>query len=172
MRPRKNFKVILILINLLFFKSFLFGQTFPQKCEGQWQGMMYIWSHNKLVDSVQVNFTVEPISDKNGAWIWKTEYISEKMPMTKNYLLIEKDVAKGIYILDEGDGVILQNYVYGNKLYCLFQVDKIWLTSSYELVGDNLVFEVTSGHKLKNTSKGVKNYSFEILQRVVLTKLK
>lgn len=149
----------------------LAAQSFPERCEGRWQGMMQIWSKGVLMDSVGIVFTVQPFAGEAGRWNWKTEYISEKMPLTKNYTLIEKSEQSNEYLMDEGDGVVLTNYVFGNKMYSLFKVGKIWLTASYEFVAEYLIFEVTSGNKTNEKSKGVENYSFDFLQRVVLKKV-
>jgi hypothetical protein len=160
---------------LLFLSLMLLGilqtsfaqKTFVDQCLGQWKGMMYIYSRSKLVDSVLVRFTAAP-TDKPDAWTWKTEYISEKLPMVKDYVLRVKDAAKGRYVTDEGDGIELSEYVFGNKMYSVFETGGILLTSSYELRGRELIFEVTSGEKLEATNEEVTNYSTNNLQRVVL----
>ena len=146
-------------------------KTFVDQCLGQWKGMMYIYSRSKLVDSVLVRFTAAP-TDKPDTWTWKTEYISEKLPMVKDYVLRAKDVAKGRYVTDEGDGIELTEYVFGNKMYSVFETGGILLTSSYELRGRELIFEVTSGEKLEATNEEVTNYSTNNLQRVVLQREK
>ena len=142
-------------------------KTFVDQCLGQWKGMMYIYSRSKLVDSVLVRFTAAP-TDKPDTWTWKTEYISEKLPMVKDYMLRLKDAAKGRYVTDEGDGIELSEYVFGNKMYSVFETGGILLTSSYEIRGRELIFEVTSGEKLEATNEEVTNYSTNNLQRVVL----
>jgi hypothetical protein len=163
------------IILLLFFVSGFLGKSyavsFPERCEGKWQGMMHIWSKGVLRDSVGIIFTVQPIANEVRSWTWTTEYISEKMPLTKNYKLIHKNELSNEFIMDEGDGVVLTNYVFENKMYSLFKVGKIWLTSSYEFAGDCLIFEVTSGIKSNEKSKGVENYTFDFLQRVTLKKV-
>lgn len=163
-----------LLLCILLFPCFnpLFAQkTFPDQCLGQWKGMMYIYSRSKLVDSVLVRFTAAPTAQPD-AWTWKTEYISEKLPMVKDYVLRVKDAAKGRYVTDEGDGIELAEYVFGNKMYSVFETGGILLTSSYELRGSELIFEVTSGEKLEATNEEVTNYSTNNLQRVVLRREK
>lgn len=162
--------VLILLFNTAFFVS-SFAESFPERCEGKWQGMMHIWSKGVMMDSVGIVFTVLPIANETGAWTWTTEYISEKMPMTKNYKLIKNTNQPNEYLMDEGDGVILTNYVFGAKMYGLFKVGKIWLTASYEFIDEFLIFEVTSGTLSKVKSKGVVNYTFDFLQRVILKKV-
>ena len=145
------------------------AQSFPDKCAGKWSGMMFMYKHGAIRDSVKVVLTITKIKDV-AAWNWITEYLSDKMPMTKDYILRLKDASKQWYITDEGGGVELNDYVFGNKLYTIFETEGVMLTSSYELINDKLVFEVTSGKKIVGTNNGITNYSVENLQRVELRK--
>ena len=52
----------------------------------------------------------------------------------------------------------------------MFETQGIFLTSSYELIGDQLIFEVSSGKKLEEENKAVTNYSVTSLQRVIFKK--
>jgi len=103
--------------------------------------------------------------------MWKTSYRSKSNPMEKDYKLILKDASAQTYITDEGDGVELWNYSFTNKLYSVFETHDVMLTSSYELLGDQLIFEVTSGRKME-VGKEVTNYSVLNLQRVVFKRIK
>lgn len=142
-------------------------QRFGDRCTGTWQGEMYIYNKGKLVDSVTVQLTVAPINDT--AWTWKTDYLSAKMPMTKDYKLLYDQ--QNIYLTDEGDGVVLTNYHFANKLYSIFETEGVTLTASYELIGDALVFEVTSGNKLV-AANGISSITVDFLQRVVFKRIK
>ncbi len=149
--------------------SFSLGQTsFPDRCVGTWTGTMYIYRQGVLQDSVTVVLTVSRQTDI-GSWTWKTEYLSKTRPMTKDYVLRVKDEKKGIYITDEGGGIELNDYLFGNKLYSAFETHDVLLTSSYELIGDQLIFEVCSGKKPPITTPvpEVIHYPVSNLQRVV-----
>jgi hypothetical protein len=138
---------------------------------GDWRGMMYMYKLGKTVDSVYVTLTVKPAT-RQGSYVWRTEYHSAKQPMLKDYTLRTIDASKGIYVTDEGDGVELTCYLVGNKMYNVFEVQNTMLTATYELLGDVLIFEVTSGKKEPPTGGGVTNYSVNNLQRVVLKRAK
>jgi len=92
--------------------------------------------------------------------------------MTKDYALKTNNNAPTIFVLDEGDGVELLYYNFGNKLYSFFETEGNFLSSTYELTGEQLIFEVTSGKKLENTHTQVTNYSVDVLQRIVMKKNK
>ena len=82
------------------------------------------------------------------------------------------DTKPNCCITDEGDGIELENYLFNNKLYNVFETEGIMLTSSYEFINENLVFEVTSGKKMESSNKDVINYSVLNLQRVVFSRTK
>jgi hypothetical protein len=157
----------------LFFVFSLFplsGQSsFPEKWLGAWSGIMQIYSKGALTDSLPIKLY---ISKTNAAdtFIWKTEYLSEKFPMVKDYKLVLFDVAKGVYLTSEGDGINLWDYLFDQKFYSVFETQGILLTSTYELKGNQILFEVTSGKELV-TENGVKSYSVLNLQRALLTKI-
>jgi hypothetical protein len=158
-------------IALIFTITLADAQTlFPNKCIGNWKGVMKIYSKGVLKDTVTVLLTIKKQTDTS--WMWKTEYISTKMPVTKNYTLRLKDKINGIYITDEGDGIELKDYLFDNKLYNIFETEGIMLTSFYELRGKELYFEVTSGKKIVADAKEVINYSINNIQKVVFKKIK
>jgi hypothetical protein len=162
----------LLLFVLLGFAQSAWGQATPfvNACIGKWQGTMYLFKEGQLRDSVRVRLSVATTPDPK-AWSWKTEYLSAKTPMTKDYTLRLKDAEKHVYVTDEGGGVELYDYLFGNKLYCVFETGGIMLTSSYELRGDELIFEVSSGKKVEAPSVGVVNYATSNLQRVVFRRI-
>lgn len=143
---------------------------FPEKCIGTWSGTMQIYSLGILQDSVKVVLTVSDMG--NESWAWRTAYISEKMPVTKDYVLKAKRDEPTIFILDEGDGTELIEYAFANKLYSFFETEGVFLSSTYELVEGQLTFEVTSGKKIENTQTQIANYSADVLQRVVFKRHK
>lgn len=143
-----------------------FGQSFPDQLTGTWTGTMHLFKDGKIRDSVRIRFSVQPGKEPH-TWSWKTEYLSEKMPMTKDYTLRQTDGAPNTFVLDEGGGVALNDYLFGNKLYSVFETHEVMLTSTYELRDGVLIFEVTSGKKT-GTSTDVVNYAVQHLQRAVL----
>lgn len=160
--------VTLLLAGMLF-PTATFGQTvnFPTSWVGKWSGKMLIYAQGATKDSLDVEMTINPAEEPN-SWRWKTVYLSPKNPITKDYPLKTADATKGHYWLDEGDGIVLDAYLLGNKLFHLFGVSGLYLTATYELQGETLVFEVTSGKWLNSTGNDVTNYSVLNLQRSLL----
>ena len=160
------FLIFLIILTL----NSIYAQSFPDQCVGTWKGTMHLFNRGSLKDSVKVILTVAK-TGQPAEWVWKTEYLSEKLPMTKDYTLRLKDADKNIYVTDEKNGIELTDYLFNNKLYSIFETEGIFLTSSYELRAKELIFEVTSGKKIPIADRPVINYSVDNLQRVVLKKV-
>ena len=133
---------------------------------GNWEGIMYIYGKGKLRDSVPVVLTVATIDDFT--LVWRTEYKSASQPMIKDYKMKLIDSDGGIYGTDEGNGLVLTNYLIEKSLYSVFQVQGILLTAIYRLEGDQIVFEVTSGKKDTLDMQGVSNFSVSSIQKVHL----
>ena len=91
--------------------------------------------------------------------------------MVKDYTLRTVDASKGQYITDEGEGVELRSYLIGSKMYSVFEVQNTMLTATYELLDNQLTFEVTAGKKDTTSGGGVTNYSVNTLQQVVLRRM-
>lgn len=159
-------RILIICLGLLLSASLSAQQNFAEQCVGVWEGTMYIYSGGLLRDSVRVQHTVKPI-DKT-SWTWKTDYLSQKLPMTKDYVLRQQEPS--VYVVDEGQNVLIPMRQSGNKLYSVFEVQGILLTSSYEWVNGQLIFEVTSGKKNSAADAQVGTYLINAVQRVVLTR--
>ena len=144
----------------------------PDDWSGVWTGTMDLYQGQTLTDTVPVRMTIARLPEKDRVWTWKTEYISDKYPITKDYVLLLEDPESNKYTLDEGDGILLYEYQWGEKLYSAFEVQGNHLVSTYEMVGEHLVFEITSGKKMEGETEGVTSFSVLNLQRVVLTREK
>jgi hypothetical protein len=140
------------------------GAQILKDWHGEWHGKMQMYKNGQQIDTVEVLLTINPINDST--LTWRTEYKSVKQPMTKDYTMKSVDLSKGFYATDEGGGVLLETYLIDNSLYNVFEVEGIMLTATYRLLGDEIVFEVTSGKKGKILADGVTNFSVNNLQKV------
>lgn len=155
--------------------TFICLNSFAQQInivDGKWKGNLIIWKENKIMDSVPTELTIKTII-KDSVWKWKTEYFSATTPVTKDYSLRVVDKQKGIYITDEGDAIELMNYTFGNKLYSNFETSGILLTSSYEWIGNDIIFEIASGKKTETISinNEITNFTVKSLQKVIFKKI-
>ena len=111
----------LLLISIITLFSFnLQAQSFTDKCLGIWNGKMEIFNQSRKIADVDVRMTISKIDSTS--WSWKTEYLSDKLPVTKNYILKLFDDQKGEYLIDEGNGIILKEQLFGNKMMSIFEL--------------------------------------------------
>lgn len=122
---------------------------------------MYLFKEGALIDSVPLGLEIKQKTDS--VFQWKMQYLSEKMPVTKDYYLVFK--GGNHYQIDEGDGIKIGTYLFVNRLVSQFETEGILLTSTYELRGNELYFEVTSGTKEKSDAD-VHSYHVGFLQYV------
>jgi hypothetical protein len=164
-------KISFILTGLLFIRpEEIHGQSLlPDRMTGKWSGYLQIWSNGSKKDSVNVVLTIA--SKDQTSWQWKMEYKSEKAPMVKDYTLRLKDREKQIFITDEGGGVELEDYAFGDKMFSLFETQDFWLTGTHELKEGKIIFEVTAGKKSKILDAGVTNFAITSMQRAVLNRV-
>ncbi|MBM3178115.1 MAG: hypothetical protein FJZ78_08930 [Bacteroidetes bacterium] len=152
------------------FQGVVSRSLLPDRMVGHWRGHLQVWSKGVKQDSVAVELTIAPLGQDR--WKWRMDYKSEKNPMVKDYELRIKDRAQQIYLTDEGGGVVLEDYVFGNKMFSFFKTHDVWLSSTHELVDGKIIFEVTAGKQLNDSSAEVVNYSMTTLQRAVLFRSK
>ena len=165
-------QVLLALSIISYF--FSYGQEpadyFGDRCTGTWEGTMYLSEGGKIKDSLTVTFEVKK-KEEAKAWTWRTTYSGRPEKIVKDYVLKLVDASSGSYVIDEGDGILLNCYLFGQRLFSTFSVGDNLLTANYQLSKDGLYFEVTSSRREESTGDGsIYNYSVLHVQNVLLTR--
>lgn len=140
--------------------------AFPDRCLGVWEGTMYIYGKGVLRDSVRVRRTIRRID--TASWTWRTDYLSDKMPATKDYVLRRRDAAGTEFVVDESGGVEIPMYRTGDRLYSVFETSGILLTAAEELTPAGLLFEVVSARRSGKPDAPVGTFQVGAVQRVLL----
>jgi hypothetical protein len=161
-------KKVSFLLLILLFHTAKSQTSLIENYIGVWSGTLQLYNNVKNTGSVPIELTIAKTDDPK-TWIWKTAYLSEKTPMTKDYKLKLIDLEKNIYAIDEGNGVILNNFLFDKKMYCLFETETIYLTATYEFFDDKIIFELTSSKKEKTTNS-ITNFNVSHLQKAILLK--
>lgn len=144
-------------------------ENFITQLEGTWTGDLEIYAQGKpTAEQPKVTFTVAPLN--KDSWTWRTDYDSKKFGvMTKDYVLKTKDAGTGHYILDEKNGSFIDYQLSGNKMHCMFEINDFVLAGTYELTRGQLIFEIYSSPKSKDTTEVV-SHRVRNVQRVVLSR--
>ena len=97
---------------------------------------------------------------------------------SRNYTLITKNKEKGIYEVDENNGIILPSKYANQTLFSFFEVQGNFLSSRFAFSEDQLDFEIlfTATKNKTTTGKGTKEipfvygYPISVVQKAILKK--
>ncbi|MGG8497716.1 hypothetical protein ACQY1Q_15000 [Tenacibaculum sp. TC6] len=149
------------------------SQRFPQDFLGVYKGTLVINSA-KGTQTIPMEFHLTPTDSSTTVFTYQLVYNGQP----RNYTLIEKDKTKGLYEIDENNGIVLPaNYV-ANTLYSFFEVQGNLLTTRLSFTNNSLDFEIlfTAVKNKTTTGKGTKEipfvygYPISVVQRAVLVK--
>ena len=121
-------------------------EKFPESWLGTYKGNMYILrAKSDKVDTVDVTFEFLA-TKKEKRWIYRMTYHSPKYgDIVKDYELIKPDsLAKNSYLLDEKDGIFIEEVLMGNTLYSSFSVAKSRIVSVLRKENNELFLEIYS----------------------------
>jgi hypothetical protein len=129
-----------------------------------------------VLQNVPMELTIKPTEDPK-KFDYTLSYIVAKKKDERKYTLIVVDPEKGLYDLDENNGVVLRANYMRQTLFSTFEVNNRILNSSVEFKNDGRVFftiivtekadpRKTGGEKLSVTS-----YSAVVIQKAALRKV-
>lgn len=157
---------------------FIFGQSigqekkFPDDFLGIYKGKLKIvTAKGKQEIDMEFHFTK---TDTIGTYKYVLVYNNEP----RNYFLVEKDKAKGQYLIDENNGIVLQASVFDNGIFSMFEVNGSLITTTEKFYDNYMDFEImfTNTSKVETTGKGteeiptVKIYPILGTQKAILFK--
>lgn len=173
-------KLIFILSLLLTLSSHSQNDSlqFPQDFYGIYKGDLKI-TNSKGVQTIDMEFHLNK-TDSIGKYQYTLVYIMNDNRQERLYNLIEKDAAKGDYIVDENNGIFLDAKVVDNTLYSLFEVQGNLLTTTERFYEDHMIFEITFADMAKKQTSGtegenateVLSYPVSVVQKAYLKKVK
>ncbi len=161
-----------------FFSVMTFAQPagFPHNMQGHWKGKLQ-WFRSGQMQEVSMQLIVEP-ADSLHTWHWKIIY-GDSSTDNRPYKLILKDSVQNHWVIDENNGIVLDQFYIGNRLLGSFTVQNNTITSSYHTEGEQLIAEFISTSKkvLHTTGKGtedvpeVQSYSVKSYQKALLVRI-
>jgi len=150
--------------------------NFPDDFFGMYTGTLQIESPNGS-QSIPMEFHLQA-TDASETYEYKLVYIFNGERQVRAYSLIEQNKATGEYIVDENNGIILDDKVIDNRMYALFEVGDNLLTTFISFEKDHMVFEIavtnTTKKRVTNADNEEKtqvtSYPITTVQRAVLQK--
>lgn len=158
------------------FVSLIFSQekkdTFPNNFLGIYKGDLIINSA-KGTQKIPMEFHLKKTDSTH-----KFDYVLIYKGAPRNYTLVLKDIEKGLFEVDENNGIILPTKYANNTLYSFFEVQGNFLSTRFEFKKDTLNFEILfTATKNKVTTGGtskeipeVFGFPISTIQKAVLIK--
>lgn len=168
-------KILLILFLMPCIRIYAQGihEFNEEKWLGVWKGSLQI-IYPSSTQSVSISLEISK-TEAPGRYSWKTVYGEAPKTLEKKYFIYAKDEAKGQWILDEDNEILIDLYLADNVFYSLFEVKGSILNSVYTNNGSSIIFEVLSckSDTPNVTGKGddeVKSFPVFVIQKAVLTR--
>ncbi len=153
--------------------------SFPHTWVGKWTGELEIWKGSGKVQAIPMTMEIEPVGN-TGEFHWKTTF-GDKTETTKPYLLKTTDETNGLYVIDEQNSIVIESYLFDNKLVSWYIVAENLILASFEKRGELVVFEILAGSEKPVSTTGgqkideedipeVKTLPFSVMQRAILSR--
>ena len=174
-------KTFLLAATLLVTHSVILAQeqpSFPQDFIGKWKGTLeWFRSGNPQPQTINMELYILPSTDSAGQYTWHLVYGTASQD-SRPYLLKPIDTAKGHWLIDELNGIMLDQFWLGNRFSGSFTVGKSTIVNTYHMENGDLVAEFIaySSQPVAKTGKGteespfVNSYTIKSYQRAVLKK--
>lgn len=152
-------------------------QTFPEGWIGDWTGDLVISTTAGEVQRIPMGLSIQPITDST--YTYSILYGENTPENQRPYLLKTLNASQGLYQVDENNGIVLDEYFIGGKLYSRFEVMGTLLLSTVEKQDSILLYEIIAGSATPSTTTGdtiiagdtippVNSYGIRIQQRARL----
>jgi hypothetical protein len=152
--------------------------VFPKCFIGNWKGQLQWMVAGRHTQTFTMQLRINP-ADTAGQYTWQIIYGDDDKD-NRPYILKPVDTAKNYWVIDEGNGIVLGSYVFGNCLQGAFSVSENTIVDNYCVEGDSMqveFFNIKLGDK-KQSGKGtdevpqVNSYRLSGYQKGVLKKMK
>jgi hypothetical protein len=157
---------------------------FPKDWMGIWKGDLKIYGSGKLRRTVPMSLEISPLNKDTTEWTYHIIYGEDREKGLRPYKMIARLPAKGLYVLDEGDNIRMENYFLDGSLYCWFNVQGQNLLSINTLKQDGtLQYDILSGpekpisvtggivNEKKDTIPSVNTFLVHTVQKATLKKI-
>ncbi len=169
---------ILFLISLATISSQAQSIFFPKTWIGQWKGTLQVATNNGSVNNVGMQLILEN-SKKPNQYYFTIVYSNGGKEDVRSYTLIADTINPGHYFMDEGNGIKINEYLFGTTLISQFVVEGQILTALYSFEREQIRFRIISANATPAGTTGGKGeipvvQDFEIMayQEAILTKVK
>jgi hypothetical protein len=142
---------------------------------GHWEGeLQWFQTGKKEPQKVKMQLIIQP-ADTLSQYTWQIIY-GDRGEDNRPYLLKPVDTSKGHWLIDERNGINIDQYSTANRLTSMFTVQNSTILDSYWIEGDKLIAEFysTGAKPVSATGAGtedsptVNSYAVKSYQKAVL----
>jgi hypothetical protein len=126
--------------------------NFPANFIGNWKGTLQWMVAGKPAQTFTMQLRIQP-ADTTGQYTWQIIYGDDNKD-NRPYILKSIDTAKGHWVVDERDGILLDSYLHGNCLHGAFTVQGNTIVDNYCADGDTMQVEFFSIKLADKTPSG------------------
>lgn len=174
-------RFVLLVTALFCFPVFVAAQlkSFPKSWEGNWKGeLQWFKTGSAKPQKVNMELRIRP-GDSSGTWTWQIIYGSETED-NRPYKLMRKDSAGTHWVIDEMNGIVLDQYWVANKFCGAFTVQNSTIINNYWIENGKLIVEfyslsakpvATTGNGTEE-SPSVDSYKIGSYQKAILSKVR
>ncbi len=156
--------------------------SFPESWVGIWTGELLINGPKGPLKNLPMELHILPL-DTVDRFTWTIIYGEDKEAGARKYELQVVDRAKGLYVVDELNSIVLESYYRSNKLFSRYLVGEVMILITNEVKDDTMIFEVVAGGSEPVSITGdttiddeeipeVKTYPIGATQQAILTRKK
>lgn len=135
-------RVLSIAFCISIFSAAAQQNKFPGDFIGNWKGSLQWMVAGKPAQTFTMQLRIQP-ADTAGQYSWQIIYGDDDKD-NRPYLLKPSDTAKGYWVVDERNGIVLGGYVYGNCYQGAFTVHENTIIDNYCVEGDSMQVEFFS----------------------------
>lgn len=119
--------------------------AFPQNYVGTWRGELEVWLPGRgRVQALPMELVIQSLTDTS--YTYTIIYGEDREAGKRPYELVVHDAAKGLYFIDERNGIGLEAYLVGEVFVQRFEVMGNLLTTQTRIREDGtLLWEIFSG---------------------------
>lgn len=133
--------------------KFLRKDSFPLAWFGNWEGTLEIHNDKGLSQKVPMELVIGA-TDTNGVYQWNIVYGTDREKGLRPYILRTIDAKKGLFVCDELNGIKLESYLLGGRLFSTYIVEGNLLTTIFEKRGETITFDIIFGKEKPVSTTG------------------
>jgi hypothetical protein len=166
--------LLTVLFGILCLGVFAQEANFPKSFVGTWEGTLnWYKANNPSPQSIGFKVVFAP-TDTVNHYVWQLKYADQPV---RDYLLKPVDPAKGHWVIDERNGILLDQFWVGNQLTGTFSIAGSTILNTYRLEKKQLVveFHTFGTNSIRKSGSGEYQVdAFKMLgyQKAVLRKVK